>query len=512
LNADTVRARYAEVAYPGSAFAQTHPARHAAIAALFGRAPADVRTARVLEVGCAQGYNLLHLAAHLPHARFVGVDFSDQEIARGRRLAETAGLTNIEFVCADLRTYTPPAGSFDFVIAHGVLSWVPDDVKAALFALCAHALAPGGIAYVSYNTYPGWKQREAVRDLMLMRAGARARPSERLGAARGTLDALTALLAGRPESHAGLTREIVASMQRKQPGHFYHDDLDGVNDPCYFLQFAAWAAEHGLAYVAEAEWETMFPELLPRAARAALTRLDDDRLQLEQELDFLRNRTFRCSLLARASQPASVHPDPAALRGCAFASHVRAPVAVPPLAAGTPVRFGAGTPTSFEASDPIVKALFVVLAAAWPRRVPFADVRAATQRLLEQAQIALPAAFERALLGRLLEACGRKLVDFMAQTGTTCAQVPPRTPKAHPLTRLMSAQGLPVVNAAHECIPLDAATRALLATLDGTREDFSPTERAQLAVLAGAGLLEAADEPAKLPPAEAAVCQPAAVA
>ncbi|MBS0630317.1 MAG: class I SAM-dependent methyltransferase [Verrucomicrobia bacterium] len=488
MSADPVRELYAEVSYPGSAFAQTHPARHAAIARLLGRPAADVRKARILEVGCAQGYNLLPLAAQLPQAHFVGVDFSDQELARGRALSDAAGLTNVEFVCADLRTYAPPAGSFDFIIAHGVLSWVPDDVKSALFALCARALSPDGLAYISYNTYPGWKQREAVRELMLMRLGGIDTPAGRLAAAHATLDDLDKLFAGRTESHAELTRGIIASMRRKQSGHFYHDDLDGVNDPCYFLQFAAWAAEHGLAYLAEAEWETMFPELLPEAARAQFARFSGDRLQLEQQLDFLRNRTFRCSLLTRTGGPAVTHPDPAALRTCAFAAHLRPPVAVPPLDADTPVRFGANSAQSFETKDPVVKALFCVLAAAWPQRVPFAELLPAVQRLLSHARVTLPADLEHALLSRLLEATGRRFVDCLSTTGITCVPTPSAAPWVHPLTRLMAAQGLPVANAWHEIVPLDDSARALLATLDGRRTVFTEYERALLARFAAAGL------------------------
>lgn len=493
MSVDPVRARYAEVSYPGNAFAQTHPARHAAIARLLGRPAADVRTARVLELGCAQGYNLLPLAAHWPQAQFVGLDFSAQEIARGRALAEAAGLSNVAFVAGDLRTYAPPPGSFDYIIAHGVLSWVPDDTKAALFALCSRALAPHGVAYISYNTYPGWKHREAVRELMLLQIGGATSPADRLAAARRSLDTLDRLLVGRPESHAALTREIVATMRRKQPGHFYHDDLDGVNDPCYFLQFAAWASEHGLAYLGEAEWETMFAELLPPSAGAALRAFGADRLQLEQELDYLRNRSFRCSLLVAADGPAPGHPDPVALRTCSFGTNLRPPIGLPPLAVGTTVHFGGASPRAFSTSDPVAKAMFVLLADAWPQRVPFPSLLAGVRRLLDQHGLTPPGELEHTLLGRLLDACGRRFVDFLADLSFARAAEVPAAPQAHPLTRLMAAQALPIVNRWHESVPLDDATRALLATLDGRRTDFTAAERQQLSDLAAASLLELQD-------------------
>jgi SAM-dependent methyltransferase len=489
LNADQVRDRYAEITYPGGAFPQTHPARHAAIARLFGVPAPDVRTARVLEVGCAQGYNLLPLAARFPEARFVGVDFSDHELAHGRALAAEAGVGNVGFVCADLRTFAPPAGSFDYIIAHGVLSWVPDDVKAALFALCDRALAPAGVAYISYNTYPGWKQREALRELMVLRAGGSMAPADRLAAAHRALGTIDRLLADRPEPHARLTCEIIASMRRKAPGQFFHDDLDGVNDPCYFLQFAGWAAEHRLAYLAEAEWETMFPELLPAAARPALAEFAGDRLMFEQHLDFLRNRTFRCSLLVRADQPLNPQLDPTALRACAFGSPLAPPTGVPPLAANIRVRFGGDDARAFETRDPLVKAIFTTLGSVWPRRVPFAELLDSTRSLLALAQVPVPADHEHALLARLLEACGRRSVDFLRGSPVELADAAGCAPRAELLTRLMAARRAPVANTWHESQPLDAAQRALLATLDGTRTEFSPAERRQLAAFAAAGLL-----------------------
>lgn len=488
LNADQVRDGYAEVTYPGGAFPQTHPARHAAIARLFGVPAPDVRTARVLEVGCAQGYNLIPLAARFPAAHFVGVDFSDHELAQGRALAAAAELDNVEFIGADLRTFAPPAGSFDYIIAHGVLSWVPDDVKAALLALCSRALAPHGVAYVSYNTYPGWKQREALRELMLLRAARFTAPAHRLAAARRALDTLDRLLAERTATHARLTREIIAAMRAKSDGHFFHDDLDGVNDPCYFLQFAGWAAEHGLAYLAEAEWETMFPDLLPAVARRALAEFAGDRLMLEQHLDFVRNRTFRCSLLVHADRPLATHPDAAALRGCSFGSSLQPPAGVPPLTTGVPVRFGGNDLRAFTTHDPLAKALFATLGRAWPRRMPFGELAASTQSLLQLAQVPLGEDFEHALLARLLDACGRRLIDFLAAP-LPAAQATGGAPRAALLTRLMAGRSAPVVTPWHESVPLDATQRALLVTLDGTRTQFSATEREQIAEFAAAGLI-----------------------
>jgi SAM-dependent methyltransferase len=190
-----------------------------------------------------------------------------------------------------------------------VLSWVPDEVKEALFTVCVRALAPDGLALISYNTYPGWKQREAIRELMLLYSADAANAGERLAAARSTLDTLESVLASRTQSHAALNREIIASMRKKQMGHFYHDDLDGVNDPCYFLRFTDWASEHGLHFVAEAAHPLRGLEQLPPSLRATLAELP--RLQVEQHLDFATNRTFRPTISTTSCPSASSTPAPA---------------------------------------------------------------------------------------------------------------------------------------------------------------------------------------------------------
>jgi SAM-dependent methyltransferase len=485
---DAVQQRYAEVTYPGGAFANTHPARLAALAGLFGLATPPVRTARVLELGCAQGYNLLPMAQGLPEARFVGVDFSNKEIAAGSGLAVEAGLKNVELVCADLRTFSPGEGAFDFVIAHGVLSWVPDDVKEAVFAICSRALAPDGLALISYNTYPGWKQREALRDLMLMRAASTSDAAGRLEAARTTLDTLDRLLDGRAETHAAHNRDIIASMRAKTDGHFYHDDLDGVNDPCYFLQFVEWAGERGLDYVTECGAPMLGVEFLPAAMREPLAGLD--RLLFEQHLDFALNRTFRSSLVCRAGRTINAHPDPSALRGFRFGS----PLAPPPmpvrLSEGVPVRFGGSQPLAFESSHPLVKALFTTLAEGWPRRMSYQELMDGMATRLRAAGLPVPSNLDHALPLLLLEGCGRRQLDFLADCGPGNSTVKDGRRHVPLLTRLMSSRGLPVVNAWHEMIPLENEVRQLVATLDGSRDAFTPNEMTLLQKLASAGFLD----------------------
>jgi cyclopropane fatty-acyl-phospholipid synthase-like methyltransferase len=157
----------------------------AAIAHLFGLEVADVSTARVLEIGCAAGGSLIPFAAAHPAACVVGIDLSQVQVDHGRARALALDIDNLELLASDIaRIELDALGQFDFVIAHGVYSWVPPEVQEALLSALRRSLAPEGVAYMSYNVYPGWKAKEIVRDAMLLASGDSATSDEKVREAR----------------------------------------------------------------------------------------------------------------------------------------------------------------------------------------------------------------------------------------------------------------------------------------------------------------------------------------
>jgi tRNA G46 methylase TrmB len=116
---------YDNVPYPSAPYPQTHPDRLATMATLFGMRPAPVERCRVLELGCNDGSNLIAMAYGLPQSQFVGIDLAERPIAKGKATIEALGLTNLTLHCLDLRHMPSDLGRFDFILAHGVYSWVP---------------------------------------------------------------------------------------------------------------------------------------------------------------------------------------------------------------------------------------------------------------------------------------------------------------------------------------------------------------------------------------------------
>ncbi|MBK9114392.1 MAG: methyltransferase regulatory domain-containing protein [Betaproteobacteria bacterium] len=447
--------RYDAIPYAAQSNALSHPAHLATVATLFGLAPAPVATCRVLEVGCSDGANLLPMAAVLPRARFVGCDVSPRAIATARAGAAALGLANVALVERDLAELTDEPAEYDYIVAHGIYSWVPAPVRDALLALAARRLARNGVLFVSYNVYPGCHVRQAAWEVLRHHVAAITDPPERVAAAR----AFAALMAepGAAQNEAdALLRHEFARVAAATDSALAHDDLAVPNDPVYFHEFATHLARHDLAFVAEARLPAVGRAGLSPGMRALVG--DMPPLAREQYLDFARLSRFRQSVVCRADAGGGRPLDATRVADM----HVAA--ALPLVRAAAE---GKALAAAAESADPNVRALRRVL--QWltglaPRSVPVAEV-ADWQRRHAPAD----AAGARPVTELLAEACLAGSVDLSVQP-PAFVPVPSARPVASPLVRWQAARQSTVTNLRHETLRIDDATaRALLPLLDGTR-------------------------------------------
>src|SRR5262245_19905923 len=145
-------------------------------------------TCRMLELGCSMVGNLIAMAQNHPGAQFVGIDSSARQIAVGWKSIDALGLKNIRLRQLDILDAGADLGEFDYIIAHGVLSWVPLKTQDGMLELCRRHLGSNGVAYFSYNTYPGWHIRGIVRDMMLYRSMQFSDPATRLAQAKALVE------------------------------------------------------------------------------------------------------------------------------------------------------------------------------------------------------------------------------------------------------------------------------------------------------------------------------------
>ncbi len=427
----------------------THPDRLAVLATLFGMAPAPPEACRVLELGCGDGGNLIPMALGLPESRFVGIDTSELAIRTAGETASALGLGNVSFRRLDLRGLTREFGEFDYIVAHGVYSWAPEDVRERILAICGGNLAPQGVAYVSYNTNPGGHLRTMVREMMLFHTEGTADPERQVAEARGLLGAIFASLAvGEP--YRDFVRAELERLSERGDSYLYHDELSPVYRPLLFSEFIAAAGRHGLQFLAEADLHQMQLPPLPQAAAAMMRSLSGDVVRRQQYLDFFRLRCFRKTLLCRSGIPLDHNARLERIRGF----HVGSTAKPAPPKPGLPPsaeEFRTPAGLSMAAIDPEVKSVLHMLARVWPGYVR-------------------PAALPEANEDMLLALYARGMVDFRLSPPRWAAE-PGERPLASPLARLQVRDSGDVTTLRHTVARLEGpCERLLLALLDGGRD------------------------------------------
>jgi SAM-dependent methyltransferase len=430
---------YDQVPYSNHPYPQTHPERLATVAVLHGLEPPDPLRARVLELGCGAGGNLLAMVAGSPGIRAVGVDLAREPIEAGRATAAAVGL-HVDLQQADVRALTDGRlGEFDYVIAHGVYTWVPPDARDAVLATIAASLAPNGIGYVSYNANPGGYFRRMLRDVGLWFAhDAGPGAADVAGRAQALYKFLSEQRASSADTYGALLERVLPPLADGPIYRLVHDDLSEFWDPVWFWQFAGHAAAHGLEFVGEADLSGLRSESLPEGVDAEAWALAGGaRVAFETLSDLLTARPFRQSVLCRAG--AGVNAEPAPERAARL--HWAARPNAEPLEVG------------------LVADAFAVLDRERPHVVGFADL----QRELGADPDALAAA--------LLDGFRRE--RLIPHAGPLpAAREPGERPVASPLARWQAAQDLvELTSLAYTAVRMEEpAARALIALLDGTRD------------------------------------------
>ena len=297
---------YKELGYKSYPFPFTTPAYLEAYGTLVGLKPPTAKTARVLELGATYGGNIISQAAHNPEATFVGIELSQDQVEKGNKIIGDAKLNNVSLVQGDILNFDESMGTFDYIIAHGFYSWISDEMKDKLLDIISHHLADNGIAYVSYNTYPGWHTMEEVRQLMLFANRGHDESTHKEKVLRGkTVGSLVGAqilnydnLKERNSKFLGALRSVM----QKDDYYVGHDHLEPHNDPCYLYQFNDHLKANNLAYVGDADLTLSMVRTYDESIADKLEQLaPNSQADQEQYLDFMLDTTFRKSIICKAS-------------------------------------------------------------------------------------------------------------------------------------------------------------------------------------------------------------------
>ena len=372
---------YDQVEYHAGTFSKTHPQRLASVARLFGLNTPSVERCRVLELGCGDGANLIPMAYHMRNCQFVGIDLAQTPIDAGVRRVQRLGLSNVQMLQADVAQLGNALGQFDYIIAHGLYSWVPDSVRPHILRVAQELLTENGVAYISYNALPGCRLRHLVRELLQFRFGEHAFDPSRINEVRNFLQEFASVESTSSNSFQSALKAEINFVQQIPDFVLFHDDLAEYSKAFYLHEFLAQAKQHQMQYLGEATIHEMLTLAGHEAFDEALSQWsNDDWISREQYLDFCKGTRFRQTLLCREHHRLDRRIDAQSILSFQLRT------ALVPLNAAQTVfdrqtmTFG-GTQRNIELTEPIAKLAIIRIGERYPSTISFdllfADVFAA---------------------------------------------------------------------------------------------------------------------------------------
>jgi 2-polyprenyl-3-methyl-5-hydroxy-6-metoxy-1,4-benzoquinol methylase len=467
---------YDQLPYESRAFAQSQPSRIGAIARAFGLDAAPLGTARVLELGCASGGNIIPHAVRYPDARFVGVDLSSAQVDAGRARIARLGLRNIEIRCESLTGIGDEAGSFDYILCHGVYSWVPEAVRDAIFRIIGARLSPTGVACVSYNVLPGWRMLQPIHDAFGLDVPARLDLPARVARARALLSWLAAATPDRGP-YGDMLRGRAATMATLPDDYLAHEFLEEMSHPTTVRAFAAEAARYGLGFLGECELGfSILDNYGPEVAERIRGRANGDPIEVEQYLDLLTGRTFRQTVLVSSDR-------------LAMARRPVSPESIAPLHFLTEAGIGMEWDGTRHTVTDAAGRLFHTDSRAAAEGVARMIARFPSSSSLDECAEAITGDDTGGGRAALLDALHRMVLAGMAILSSEpvhAGRGDDAKPRAIALARADAADGAPsTTNLRHEPVVLQAVARALLSGMDGGRDHAGLARLLEEVALAG---------------------------
>jgi len=466
---------YNHFPYASQPFPFTHPMHLGALAILYGHEPVPPNQCRLLEVGFRRGGNLLPLAVAYPDSTFVGIDIADKPFPEALRLQQDLALHNLTLKLENLLHVDVSWGAFDYIVAHGIYSWVSADVQQKLWDVCQELLSPQGLAVISFATRPAGGLSEMLRQYCRWQRPRTESTQELPARVRAWLLNLQQNLSASATGAAAVCKDLVAlNLQQLDENYLVNDLCDDHHDVVSLAEVCRCAARSGLRYLGDADLErsaAALPFLAgPQTAEQEAARVDE-----EMRSDYWAGRQHRAAVFCRAdavplqeslaqrllrvelgtsARPITAHGQPEADHRVDWLSD-------------TPVRFGTPEGRAEWISSPSIKQLLRGLSQAWPQTVP-ASVWRSQISSFESASGTEDALSTSPFVEECLQRLAQQLLVARFQPPPTTIAIS-EFPFANPLARLQARTQAEVTTYAHKVLAIsDPLSRDLLTWLDGT--------------------------------------------
>jgi methyltransferase-like protein/ubiquinone/menaquinone biosynthesis C-methylase UbiE len=456
---------YDKVPYESFPYANTDPEQLYTVGKLFSMTPVNPKGCNVLELGCASGGNLIPMAIKYPDSKFVGIDYSKVQIEAGKKQIQELGLKNILLKEMSITDITEKLGQFDYIIAHGILSWVPKDVQDKIFEVSSKNLTKNGIAYISYNTFPGWNLIKSIREMMLYHTSRFESPSEKAVEARRLLNFIKEGNVEKDGAYAKIIQKEIENLQDSGDSYLIHDHLEENNEPFYFHNFMVKADKNNLQYLGDSFIPSMFIGNMPDETVEILKTIGNDIVRTEQYMDFIRNRRFRSTLLCHKDAKINRSLKPKVMEQFYIKTKlipVESPSSID-LTSNKPVMFKNTKGANITVSSPAAISVLLYLHEK--------QISVAVKDVVQEVKKRLPKTSDKKLLDEVI--CN-DLLDMLLRNAISINSFPADytikvsdKPKASELSKYQARTANWVTSQRLEKINIDVFNRVLIQHLDG---------------------------------------------
>jgi SAM-dependent methyltransferase len=312
------------ITYPQRYYREINPAALAFAALQCGyAAPRLDQPFRYMDLGCGHGYSTTLCAALFPQGQFIGIDFNPDHIASAEKLRLAARIENATFLAttfaAMANDQAGQTGDCDFIVMHGVMSWVSEAVQRDIALLIERRLKPGGLLYVSYNCQPGWAAKMPLRELLAdaYQLASGKTVADRLHQAVSLLRQLADSGAQYFTTNPGVM-PLIELIEQQDAGYLAHEFLNRHWTVFHHRDMAAKMTSIGLDYLGSANAADNIRLLAMPEKPAALIAAIPDLVMRETMRDLVLDRQFRRDIYGRNLKPLRLSEFVSALKNTHF--------------------------------------------------------------------------------------------------------------------------------------------------------------------------------------------------
>ncbi len=456
---------YDRLSFESRSSPERHPQRLAVIAHLLGVSAPKLENASILEIGCSTGANLFPVALQYSQAKLVGLDLSESQIAQANVIKDSLGLSHISFVQGDIRTFSYESQSFDYILCHGVFSWVSGDVQEAILELFEKGLRPNGVALVSYNCNPGWHMRGVTRNILSLFDNKQLTADKRIAQARSVLASGEDALVDAFRPYGLQLRDEFERSHKRSDSFFLHELLEENTSAFRVTEVVERARAHNLHYLGDAHPSRMRAEPVSRPSVPLSFDLDLlSGIEQEQLFDHLFPVALRASLFTQA---ASVKLTKKSLQDFYITSPLVPLSERPDIFSEQREVFCGPTELTIDVTHPLVKGALVYLRRMWPETVSFHELYEGACSLTgKKKNRKEKGAFEEELLKLFFQ----NLVEFYVEP-LRCIGLDMQALLVSSYAQEQAQRSEWVTSERHEAFPVDPLSKYLIAEL-GEVSDF----------------------------------------